>query len=183
MNIKNKVLLVQALFGAFILSILMSIPAALGYDAYVWMLFLPLMLFFAFGADFKRVPSMIVCYILGVGWAMINGLLMGVLIPLLGPALGNMIGPFIVVFLVLTIHENFLGETIFGNVPALFMGLATTFFTFLIVPANAPAITPLHLIGFYLYGTFMAVVLAGGGFKICSMIFGMETTISVFKDR
>ncbi|GAU76880.1 DUF1097 family protein [Fusibacter sp. 3D3] len=183
MDIKNKVLLVQALFGAVALALLMQIPAILGFGAYLWMLFLPLMLFFAFGADFKRIPSMIVCYIVGIGWAMINGMLMGILIPLVGPIWGNIIGAAVVVFLVLTLHENLLSKTIFGNVPALFMGLATTFFTFLIVPANAPLITPLHLIGFYLYGIFMTVILAGGGFKICSIIFGMETTIEAFKDK
>ena len=183
MDIKNKVLLVQASFGAIALAILMQIPAMLGFSAYLWMLFLPLMLFFAFGADFKLIPSMIVCYILGIVWSMINGVLMGLLIPIFGSVLGNIIGPAVVVFLVLTIHENLLSKTIFGNVPALFMGLATAFFTFSIVPSNAPAITPLHLIGFYLYGIFMTVILAGGGFKLCSMIFGMETTIDVFNNK
>ena len=183
MKTKHKVRLVQAFYGAIILSLLMAPVGAMGYEPYIWMLFLPLMLFFAFGADFKKIPSMVASYICGIGWALFNGVISSVLGPVLDPNLLKMIGPMIIVFGVLTVHENFLGKTILGNVPALFMGLASTFFIFSIVPANASPITPLHLIAFFLYGTFMAVVLAGGGFAICSKIFGKETTLKVLTEE
>lgn len=180
---KHKLRLVQACYGAIILSLLMTPIAIIGYAPYIWMLFLPLMLFFAFGADFKRIPSMIASYLCGIGWALLNGVILKTLGPVLDPNLLNMIAPMIIVFGVLTVHENFLGGTIVGNVPALFMGLATTFFTTSIIPANASPITSIHLVGFFLYGTLMAVILAGGGFAICSKIFGKETTIQVLTNQ
>lgn len=183
MSINRKVRLVQALYGAIVLGILMQPMAIIGYSGYLWMIFMPLLLFFAFGAQFKVIPSMVVSYVCGVVWAMLNGLLSGVLGGFLPATAVNLAAPIILVFCILTIHENFLAKTIVGNIPALFMGLASTFFTFLLTPSNAPAITPIHLIGFFLYGIVLSVVLAGGGFAVCSMIFGKETTIKVFEEK
>lgn len=183
MRINRKVRLVQALYGSIILTLMMQPIAMLGYDSYIWMLFMPLLLFFAFGANFKIIPSMIVSYICGIAWALVNGVLIGVLGGILPATVVNIAAPVIVIFCILTVHENFLSKTIVGNVPALFMGLASTFFTFLISPANAPAITPIHLIGFFLYGILLSVVLAGGGFAVCSLIFGKDTTINVFEEK
>lgn len=183
MSINRKVRLVQALYGSILLSLMMQPIGIIGYDGYIWMLFMPLLLFFAFGANFKVIPSMIVCYICGVAWALVNGILSGVLGGFLPSAVVNIAAPIILIFAILTVHENFLQKTIFGNVPALFMGLASTFFTFLIKPENAPAITPIHLIGFFLYGILLSVLLAGGGFLLCSLIFGKEKTISVFEEK
>lgn len=183
MSINKKVRLVQALYGSIILTLMMQPIAMLGYNGYIWMLFMPLLLFFAFGANFKIIPSMIVSYICGIAWALVNGVLIGVLGGILSATVVNIAAPVIIIFCILTVHENFLSKTIVGNIPALFMGLASTFFTFLISPANAPAITPIHLIGFFLYGILLSVVLAGGGFAVCSLIFGKDTTIKVFEEK
>lgn len=183
MKTKHKVRLVQALYGSIILSVLMAPVGALGYGPYIWMLFLPLMLFFAFGANFKQIPSMLASYICGIGWAYFNGVISAVLGPVVNPNLLNLLGPMIIVFGVLTVHENFLDKTIVGNVPALFMGLASTFFIFSIVPSNASPITPVHLVAFFFYGTLMSVILAGGGFAICSKIFGKEVTLKVLTNE
>lgn len=183
MTINRKVRLVQALYGAIILTLMMQPIGMLGYGGYLWMLFMPLLLFFAFGADFKVIPSMIISYICGVVWALANGILSGILGGILPAAVVNLAAPIIIIFCILTVHENFLAKTIVGNIPALFMGLASTFFTFLIAPANAPAITPIHLVGFFLYGTILSVILAGGGFLVCSLIFGKERTIAVFEEK
>lgn len=183
MKINRKVRLVQALYGSIILTLMMQPMGMLGYGGYIWMLFMPLLLFFAFGANFKIIPSMIVSYVCGVAWALLNGVLVGVLGGLLPETMVNIVAPIIVIFCILTVHENFLSKTIVGNVPALFMGLASTFFSFLITPANAPAITPVHLIGFFLYGILLSVILAGGGFAVCSMIFGKDKVIEVFEGK
>jgi len=183
MTINRKVRLVQALYGAIILTLMMQPIGMLGYSGYIWMLFMPLLLFFAFGADFKVIPSMIVSYICGVVWALANGILSGILGGILPAVVVNLAAPIIIIFCILTVHENFLAKTIVGNIPALFMGLASTFFTFLITPSNAPAITPIHLVGFFLYGIILSVILAGGGFLVCSLIFGKERTISVFEEK
>lgn len=183
MSINKKVRLVQAGYGAIVLTLMMQPMNMLGYGGYLWMIFMPLLLFFAFGAQFKIIPSMIVSYICGVVWAMINGILIGILGNFLPAGAVNLAAPTILVFCILTIHENFLSKTIIGNIPALFMGLASTFFTFLIIPSNAPAITPVHLIVFFIYGIVLSIVLAGGGFMICSLIFGKEKTIAVFEEK
>jgi hypothetical protein len=183
MSINRKVRLVQALYGSIILTLMMQPIDMLGYDSYIWMLFMPLLLFFAFGANFKVIPSMIVSYMCGIAWALINGVLIGVLGGILPATVVNIAAPVIIIFCILTVHENFLSKTIVSNVPALFMGLASTFFIFLISPANAPSITPIHLIGFFLYGILLSVVLAGGGFAVCSLIFGKDTTIKIFEEK
>ena len=170
---RMKIKMVQSLVGAIVLTLLMTVFGMLGFGQYTWMLFLPLLLFFALGADFKKIPSMIVCYICGVAWAYINGVVQGFFAKFLPEALVNIIPTIIVIFLILTIHEGLLYKTIFGNIPCLFLGMATTFFVFML---NQP-LTPLHLIGFYLYGILLSVVLVVSGMSVCSAIFGKEETM------
>lgn len=183
MTTNRKVRLVQALYGAFVLILMMQPVNILGYGGYLWMLFMPLLLFFAFGAQFKVIPSMIVSYICGIVWALTNGILIGMLGRFLPATVVDLVASIVMIFCILTIHENFLAKTIVGNIPALFMGLASTFFTFLIIPSNAPAITPVHLVIFFLYAILLSVILAGGGFLFCSLIFGKEKTVAVFEGK
>lgn len=65
MSDRIKIKMVQSLTGAIVLTLLMQIFAMTGYAQYMWMLFLPLLLFFALGADFKKIPSMIAGYVCG----------------------------------------------------------------------------------------------------------------------
>ncbi|AKN32216.1 hypothetical protein Ccar_15650 [Clostridium carboxidivorans P7] len=179
MSIKRKALLIQGAFGAVILTLLMQPMGAFGFANYNWMLFVVLLLFFAMGADFKKIPSMIVCYPIGILWAMLNGVLIGALKDL--PPWTSGVGlTIVVIFSILTVHENLLRDTIFANIPALFLGLAETFFIFSIHPANAPAITPFHLFGFFLYGMIMSVVLVAGGGALCNIFLGKEWPKYVF---
>lgn len=180
---RRKIKLVQALYGAIILTIMMQPIAMLGYSAYIWMMFMPLLLFFAFGANFKIIPSMILSYGCGIGWALINGLFVGLLSGFINPIAANALAPVVIIFCILTVHENFLEATVVGNVPALFMGLASTFFTFLIQPSNASTLTPIHLIAIFVYGVLMSVVLAGGGFALCRAIFGEIETLKAFTPK
>lgn len=179
MSIKRKALLIQAAFGAVILTLLMQPMVALGFGNYNWMLFVVLLLFFAMGADFKKIPTLIVCYPIGILWALLNGVLMGAMKGL--PAWVSGIALTIaIIFSILTVHENLLRDTIFGCVPALFLGLAETFFIFSIQPANAPAITPVHLFVFFIYGLFMTSILVLGGGALCNAILGKEWPKYVF---
>lgn len=180
---RRKIKLVQALFGAVILTIMMQPIAILGYSAYIWMMFMPLLLFFAFGANFKVIPSMILSYCCGIAWALVNGLFIGLLSGFINPIAANALAPVVIIFCILTVHENFLEGTLVGNVPALFMGLASTFFTFLIQPANAAPLTPVHLIAIFVYSVVMSVVLAGGGFALCRAIFGEVETVKAFTPK
>lgn len=65
MTDRRKIKLVQELVGAIALTILMQVMAIVGYTQYIWMCFLPLLMFFALGANFRAIPSMIVSYAVG----------------------------------------------------------------------------------------------------------------------
>lgn len=170
MSERMKIKMVQSLTGAVVLTVLMQVFAAAGFGQYIWMLFFPLLLFFALGADFKKIPSMVVCYICGVLWAFVNGMVQGVFAAFASEMVVNVVPTIIIIFLVLTIHEGFLAKTIFGNIPCLFLGMCTTFFVFML----GVDLTPVHLIGFYLYGILLSVVLVMSGMGICSAVFGKE---------
>ena len=170
---KTKIKLVQSATGAVVLTLLMQVFTLTGFVQYMWMLFLPLLLFFALGADFKKIPSMIVCYVCGVVWAIVNGLVQD-LFRLFSPEIVvNIVPTILIIFAILTVHENLLFTTIFGNIPALFLGMSTTFFVFM----SGADITPLHLIGFYLYGIVLSVALVMSGMAVCSAIFGKEKAV------
>lgn len=173
MSDRMKVKIVQSLVGAVVLTILMQVFAVTGFGQYLWMLFFPLLLFFALGADFKKIPSMIVCYICGVVWAHINGIVQGIFGKFASEMVVNVVPTIIIIFLVLTIHEGFLVNTIFGNIPCLFLGMSTTFFVFML----GVDLTPVHLIGFFLYGVFLSIALVFVGTAVCSAIFGKEKTM------
>lgn len=179
MSIKRKALLIQAAFGAVILTLLMVPMGIMGFKCYNWMLFIVLLLFFATGADFKKIPSMIVCYPIGILWAMLDGVLIGTLKELPEWTSGIVL-TMVIIFCILTVHENLLRDTIFGNIPALFLGLAETFFVFSIQPANTIIITPLHLYGFFLYGMVMTLILVIGGGMLCNIIIGKDWPKYVF---
>ena len=74
MTDRRKIKLVQALTGAVVLTILMQGMTLLGMPQYTWMLFLPLLMFFALGANFKNIPSMVICYAVGELWWLHLGL-------------------------------------------------------------------------------------------------------------
>lgn len=171
--------LLQAFVGAVILSVLMSIPVALGYGPYVWLLFTPLIIFFAMGAKFKLIPGIILCYACGVLWTygfitvqtFIRGLTAS-------PVLTELVPNIMLVFLVLTVHENLLRKTPFGMVPAVFLGLATTFYA---VFSQAP-INGLHLMALFCYGVIMTVALMIGGVAVSSLVFGKQAAMATFAD-
>ena len=74
MTDRNKIKLVQALVGAITLTLLMQAMGLVGFGQYTWMCFLPLLMFFAFGANFKMIPEMVISYAVGELWCVINGI-------------------------------------------------------------------------------------------------------------
>ena len=173
MTDRNKIKLVQAITGAITLTLLMQVMGLLGFGQYTWMCFLPLLMFFAFGANFKMIPTMIISYAVGELWCVINGIVAGILTG------GNMQSPMmlvatiLVIFCILTVHENFFEGAIFSNVPCIFMGMATSFYI-TEMGANVQPILFAELLCFWCYGLVLAVALVLSGMAVCSAIFGKE---------
>lgn len=165
-----KIKVVQALAGAIVLTLLMKVFGLFGVGAYTWILFLHLLLFFALGANMKNIPVMFVGYCCGVAWTYINGGIQTLFDTYTSPAIAGFVPTVLVIFLILVIHEGLLRNTIFGNIPSLFLGLATTFFVFMLnIPLNG-----LYLIGFCAYGLFLCVALIMVGSYVCFFVFGKE---------
>lgn len=179
MTDRNKVKLVQAAVGAVALTLLMQVMGIVGFGQYTWMCFLPLLMFFAFGANFKMIPTMIISYAVGELWCIINGIVMGIFGSFAG---GNMIlsmliPTILVIFCILTVHGNFFEGAIFSNVPCIFMGMATSFFI-TEMGANTDPILFVELLGFWCYGLVLAVALVLSGMVVCSAIFGKERAMA-----
>lgn len=173
MTDRRKIKLVQELVGAIALTLLMQVMAIVGYTQYIWMCFLPLLMFFALGANFRAIPSMIVSYAVGELWFLVNDLVAGAFTAAFGsgnPVMSNLVPTALVIFLILAVHENLLEGKPYSNIPCIFMGLATSFFVkFLQQPINL-----LHLLSFWCYGIVLAVVLVVLGMAVCRAIFGRE---------
>lgn len=179
MTDRNKIKLVQAAVGAVALTLLMQVMGIVGFGQYTWMCFLPLLMFFAFGANFKMIPTMIISYVVGELWCIINGIVMGIFGSFTG---GNMIlnmliPTILVIFCILTVHENFFEGAIFSNIPCIFMGMATSFFI-TEMGANTDPILFVELLGFWCYGLVLAVALVLSGMVVCSAIFGKERAMA-----
>jgi hypothetical protein len=178
MIMNTKIGFVRSLFGTVILSFLIVPIEILGYGNYIWMLFTALMLFFALGADMKKLPSMVISFICGVAWWVIGGILTGIFMGLMPAEAAVGLGISVAVFAILFIHEVLLGNTIVGTVPAIFLGFALTAFALGSVVEGAMQLTPFHVIGIFLYGVVVTIVLVVGGFAVCSAIFGKEATVA-----
>ena len=176
MSTERKAKLVQAAVGAVALTALMQPVMLLGYQNFVWVLFLPLLLFFALGANPKVIAPMIVGFICGQLWGVVNGLLITGLDAFLPTALAGVLGAIVVIFGMLTVHENYAARTVFGNVPAVFMGMALMFFISSITPTEGPELNPFLLLGFWLYGIVLALALIFSGVAACKAVFGKDWT-------
>ncbi|MEY9212863.1 DUF1097 family protein [Thermobifida halotolerans] len=174
MQLRVKAGLIQAAVAAVIIPLLIQPAFILGYTSYVWLLFMALPLFFLLGADLRALPSMLLSFAAGQLWAVLLGVATGALAGLLGPAAGGALAAVLVIFTMLTVHDTLLKSTFLGNVPAMFTGMALTSFVLDLTPAEAPALTPLHITAFFLYGTVIAVALAMVGGFLCSRVLGED---------
>lgn len=179
MTDRNKIKLVQAAVGAVALTLLMQVMGIVGFGQYTWMCFLPLLMFFAFGANFKMIPTMIISYGVGELWCIINGIVMGIFGSFAGGnmILGMLVPTILVIFCILTVHDNFFEGVIFSNVPCIFMGMATSFYI-TGMGANTDPILFIELFGFWCYGLVLAVALVLSGMVVCGAIFGKERAMA-----
>jgi hypothetical protein len=174
----KKIGLVRSLFGAILLNALVAPLGILGYGDYIWMVFTALVIFFALGADMKKLPTIIVSFICGVAWWMAGSVLTEIFSSSMPHPAAEGLGISVMVFLILFIHEVVLQKTVAGTVPSVFLGFALTAFALTPVVEGAIQLTPFHVVGIFLYGIVLTVVLMVGGFGICSLIFGKEATLA-----
>ena len=185
MTARNKIKLVQALTGAIVLTLLMQLLtvfdniALFGFTTWAsktWMCFLPLLMFFAFGANFKMIPQMLLCFFVGMVWCFLNGLLIGAFMAMAGgnPVLSvvvQILCTIFVIFCILTVHENFFEGAIFSNVPLIFMGMCTSFYMTEMGAVQDPMVF-VQLYVLWVFGIILAVCLVIAGMKVCCAIFG-----------
>lgn len=174
MEIRTKAGLIQAAVSAVVLAVLMQPAFILGYGDYVWLLFMALPLFFALGANVRGVWSLALCFAVGQGWALLLGFTIGALSGPLGQALGSITAGIVVIFPMLLVHATLLQRTFLGNVPALFTGMALTFFATNVVPPDGSTFTPLHVTGLFLYGLVLAVTIVVLGGRLCGVVLGKD---------
>jgi hypothetical protein len=176
MGTDGKTRLIQAAVGAVVITLLMQPVFLIGYGIYVWLLILPLLLFFALGADPKVLPAMMVSFAAGQTWAALMGLGITALGGFLPPAVAGLVVPTLVIFAMLFLHEGSLARTVAGNIPALFMGLALTLFAVNVIPAGGPRLSPLHVFGFFVYGCVLCLALLGASVAACRAALGRDWT-------
>lgn len=111
--------------STFILTSVLAIPVFNPFIFYIWVGFIPMMLYFAHGVhrDMKLYVSMFLSFIIGIGWGWISNFLALTF----GAGLVNsFLDQFIVVGLILWVHLTVLGKTPFNDVSMAFFGYATT---------------------------------------------------------
>jgi hypothetical protein len=174
----KKIGFVNALVGSIILNIFIVPLGAFGYTEHIWVLFTPLLIFFALGGDFKKIPSISLCFVVGILWFLIGrGIAVSLPLPM---AAGMTIGLTIAIFGILFVHECLLKETILGTVPSVFLGFSLTSYSVNAVPEGVIHLTPIHLIVLFALGLLAIAVLMVTSFAVCSLIFGKEKTVNYF---
>lgn len=179
MSERTKIKLVSEIVGAIVLTLLMQLMGVMGYGQYTWMCFLPLLMFFAFGVDFKKIPEMLLCYAIGELWCVVNSLVTGLFTMWFGAdnlILSSIVPTIIVIFCILLVHENLFEGRVFSNVPCIFMGMSTSFFTLFM----QQPIGYVHLFCFWAFGILLAVCLVMCGMLVCGAIFGKERASKAF---
>ncbi|MFC9833946.1 hypothetical protein ACFVKB_09030 [Rhodococcus sp. NPDC127530] len=162
MSSQTKGILIQAVLGAVLISILMiPFQGLTPFAPYSAMLILPVMLFFTLQAPPKALLGMFASFACGVGWA---GLFLLVKAALPGVPFELMmgVGVALVIFLILSVHPILLGRTPFGVVPAVLLGLIESLLVMLLTPmlsAGEPGLTLLWLLVIFGYGCLMTLIL------------------------
>jgi hypothetical protein len=172
--IKKKALMIQAIVGAILITILLlPFQAATPYATYTWMIFIPIVIFFSLGANPKILPAMFLSFVCGTGWGAVfffatdvfSSLPMNLLFAILTT---------IIIFFILAIHPILLGKTPLAIVPCVLIGFIESLYTYLIVPANAPIISIPQLIFFFGYGVVLGGILAIVNNLLCTKLLGKD---------
>ncbi|MGV9866535.1 hypothetical protein [Rhodococcus koreensis] len=175
MSSQTKGILIQAVLGAVLISILMiPFQGLTPLAPYSAMLILPIMLFFTLQAPPKALLGMFLSFACGVGWA---GLFLLVKDALPGVPFELMmgVGVAVVIFLVLSVHPILLGRTPFGLVPAVLLGLIESLLVTMVVPMlvdGAPELNLLWLLVVFGYGCLMTLILVAVQDRLISAVLG-----------
>ncbi len=180
---KIKFAIVNAIVGSIVLNVLISVLGIVGYGPYIWMVFPSLFIFFALGAEFRKIPGIVVSAGCGIIWWMIVMWFGSVLARTLDPGAAMGIGVTVSLVFILLLHEYVLASNKFlGLTPAVFLGFCLTAFTTSVIPSNAVQLTPFHVFGFIVYGIVLTVILMAVGFNVLRLFFGKEATIKYFAE-
>lgn len=175
MSSQTKGILIQAVLGAVLITILMMpFQAVTPFAPYSPMLILPVMLFFTLQAPPKALLGMFLSFACGVGWA---GLFMLVKDALPGVPLEAVmgVGVTLVIFLILSVHPILLGRTPFGVVPAVLLGLIESLLVMNLTPmldGGAPTLNLAWLLVIFGYGCVMTLILVLVQDKLISAVLG-----------
>ncbi len=181
MNIKFAI--VNAVVGSIVLNLLISVLGVVGYGPYIWMVFPSLFIFFALGAEFRKIPGIILSAACGIVWWMIVIWISSALAPTVGPDQAMGIGVTVSLVFILVIHEYLLASNKFlGTTPAVFLGFCLTSFSTSVIPSNVAQLTPFHVFGLIVYGVVLTVILMLVSFNVLSLFFGKEATIKYFAE-
>lgn len=186
MPTQTKGTLIQAALGAVLITILMlPFQALTPLAPYSAMLILPVMLFFTLQAPPRALLGMFLSFACGVGWA---GLFILVKNALPGVPLEIMmgIGVALIIFLILSVHPILLGQTPFGVVPAVLLGLVESLLVMMVTPLlqeGAAHLNLLWLLVIFGYGCMMTLALVTVQDKLITIALGKEWRSAPTEDK
>lgn len=171
-SIKNKALLIQAVIGAILITVLLiPFQALTPYAPYTWMIFIPLVLFFSLGGEPKLLPAMFLSFLSGTLWGVVFFFFVGLMAGLSMDIVFGVLTT-VIIFGILAIHPILLGKTPFGIVPCVLIGFIESLFTFLIKPSNVSSVGSIQLIMFFGYGIALSFILVKVNVLFCKLALG-----------
>ncbi len=113
--------------AALVAYLLITLAGTLPIAGYMWVGFLPMILYFCTGAekDLKLCSKMFVSYLCGLAWGQLSNLLWVYMFPQQTFALG-LFENGIMIFIMLLIHVVIGGRTLIGFMPCVYLGLCET---------------------------------------------------------
>lgn len=154
---------------AFILCNLAALDAFIPFIYYLWVGFVSMIIYFSTGAhkDGKTYLKMILSFVCGIVWGQISNLIYVTVWPS-SHLLASILDYGVLIFLLLWVHIAILGQTPFGFVPTVFLGLATTIGFFG---------RPFPYAGHGLVGDIPPFIIIG--FQIAYLLFGLLFSIMI----
>lgn len=127
MSTQNRIGFCIGVGGGVTAFILCTLASYTPLIQFLWVGFMSMIIYFATGADksLGMAAKMICSFICGLLWGQLSNLIYVYVFPS-SHWLASILDYLILVFLLLWIHLGFLQKTVFGFVPTVFLGLATT---------------------------------------------------------
>ncbi|MCC8122243.1 MAG: DUF1097 family protein [Oscillospiraceae bacterium] len=127
MNAQQKIGLCIGIGGGITAFVLCTLASYTPLIQFLWVGFMSMIIYFATGADksFSMAGKMICSFVCGLLWGQLSNLIYVFIFPT-NHWLASVLDYAVLIFLLLWIHLGFLQKTVFGFVPTVFLGLATT---------------------------------------------------------